>query len=647
MSISLIKLALSHEQAQTPEFSVFKILNVTPSPSGMLLDVQPKTARGNTPALDDEKLTNVKAWWAGKVNGTAVVKQITPHKNQIFIGDINGTPPSKNKDVLLYPQDYIKPLIACWDNDEWARQAFDCLKDLTNPKRIECAPLTGHQFKYLRPAQRQAFSLVNYSSAYLWGPPGTGKTTTLGAMLAEYLHANPFASVLLVSTTNRAVDEATIAVDRALANAKLPALRHTIQRYGSKFNQQKYEGRQHLLPKERRQITCFRYTNTPDAEIGLEPEADALDGVSSSSIRMRTMTITQAVRDMAKLKNLPHFDLLVFDEASQISLARALIVMPLGKVRLFAGDPMQLAPIVQSPSTPARLWLKRSVFNFQPADGPSICQLVEQSRMAPPICEIVSEAYYNYSLRVAQAELNNQQWLNDRKINFGHIAPNKHVHIQTIDTEAERTRESRGWFRQESAQWIVDIVHAAVYQQHVRQEDILILTPFRLQRARIQQAFTNSGWKGVRVSTVCSEQGAEASVVIFDPVSGCHEMSSGPEGQQSINVALSRAKSKLILTLSAADMTNPLFAQIRDIVGRQADRDIKPIAEVLSHPNYITGAVGERVYIDEQVGEITRFSSDGRLMWAVMEDLGVEVRFPTKNFRESPGSRKRILSDTP
>ena len=40
------------------------------------------------------------------------------------------------------------------------------------------------------------------SSMILWGPPGTGKTTTLGVLVAEYLDRHPGAKVLLLSTTN-------------------------------------------------------------------------------------------------------------------------------------------------------------------------------------------------------------------------------------------------------------------------------------------------------------------------------------------------------------------------------------------------------------------------------------------------------------
>jgi hypothetical protein len=139
--------------------------------------------------------------------------------------------------------------------------------------------------------------------------------------------------------------------------------------------------------------------------------------------------------------------------------------------------------------------------------------------------------------------------------------------------------------------------------------------------------------KAVNVSTVHSVQGAQAPVVIFDPVFGTDRLLTGQDGGRLINVALSRAQSKLILLLSAADLANPLFAQMASIVQRRANRAAKPIADVLVRPKYITRAVGERVYIGTQVGEITRFSRDGADMWAVMESSKEEFFFNTADWR--------------
>ena len=59
----------------------------------------------------------------------------------------------------------------------------------------------------LNDSQRKAVELCCRSSlAFVWGPPGTGKTRTLGHVVAELLHKGH--RVLVTSTTNAAVDQA-------------------------------------------------------------------------------------------------------------------------------------------------------------------------------------------------------------------------------------------------------------------------------------------------------------------------------------------------------------------------------------------------------------------------------------------------------
>ncbi|MDQ2777030.1 MAG: AAA family ATPase [Acidobacteriota bacterium] len=54
---------------------------------------------------------------------------------------------------------------------------------------------------------------MGWDASYLWGPPGTGKTTTLGYLVAEYLQARKASRILLVSSTNVASDTALLSVD--------------------------------------------------------------------------------------------------------------------------------------------------------------------------------------------------------------------------------------------------------------------------------------------------------------------------------------------------------------------------------------------------------------------------------------------------
>jgi Cdc6-like AAA superfamily ATPase len=73
------------------------------------------------------------------------------------------------------------------------------------PHRRAAAPLRCDHGA-LNPSQRAAVQLCNDSElAFLWGPPGTGKTATLTHVLEELLAHDR--RILLVSTTNAAIDQ--------------------------------------------------------------------------------------------------------------------------------------------------------------------------------------------------------------------------------------------------------------------------------------------------------------------------------------------------------------------------------------------------------------------------------------------------------
>jgi superfamily I DNA and/or RNA helicase len=287
-------------------------------------------------------------------------------------------------------------------------------------------------------------------------------------------------------------------------------------------------------------------------------------------IRLRAMTVASVIAKMSELAAHPKFDLIIFDEASQIGLAHALMIMTLGKSWLFAGDPEQLSPIAKSDAKSVQRWLLQSPFACMPKVGPNVCLLTEQSRSAGPICAIVSELFYESKLVVATDAVNSPKWKKDRERNFGDIPIDEHVRIQHVATNAIRSKIQKGWFRPESVDRITKLVLAATRDGHATQREIIVLTPYRLQCAYLLEQFHLYELPLIKVSTVHGSQGSEAPFVIFDPVRGCDEFLRNRIGRQLINVALSRAQAKLIVMLSREDLQNPLFAQMQAIVERSA-----------------------------------------------------------------------------
>jgi len=645
MTVADIQSAIRAELDATPEFYDFRVHKSEPEANLWRVHVQPGAVSAggtSTRVVLDETFDGSAAWWAQPTKGAASVL-VVADEEQLVLKDASTKPPGADQLIRLYPPRYLDALLECWKESDWANRSFKCLQELRSPVLIEVNPLSGHAFPNLRRAQRNALKLVRYSSGFLWGPPGTGKTTAIGVMLAEYLHVNPAARVLLLSATNHAVDLAMVSVDKALQQAKREQLRQVVKRIGTRFIASNYQGREHLLPvidkalivqlaKAERERPLPSETAAYSAwadeveRLRREVRNQSLDVIRNA--RLVGMTTTRAIFDLSNLRELPIFDLVVFDEASQVGLAHSLALMPLGRCRLFAGDWKQLSPVVRSELKEPQHWMARSAFAERPTDGPSVCMLDEQSRMAEPICHVVSDVFYEGKLRVARRELSDPDWHLQRRFSFGPVSDTCHISIHRVGELSKWSQQYQGPIRFESAKAIATLVSDVLITTTQDPSEVIVITPFRAQRAVIRKQFQAMGVKAVKVNTVHRSQGSEMPIVIFDPVAGDQEFLRNEEGKRLINVALSRAQAKIILFLSQQDLHNPVFSQIDNIVRLSvATTQPTPIGRFFEAGGISPSAIGQRVVIGPHEGEVSRCSNDGRYLYLINAKTGVEQCF--------------------
>jgi superfamily I DNA and/or RNA helicase len=111
--------------------------------------------------------------------------------------------------LVIYPwflyEKLIVSLESLLDSPDFFVQQAMTLFGKGQPRKRAQPLLVEHTA--LNDSQRRAVQLCSDSSlAFVWGPPGTGKTTTLGHIVAELLSQGY--RVLVTSTTNAAVDQA-------------------------------------------------------------------------------------------------------------------------------------------------------------------------------------------------------------------------------------------------------------------------------------------------------------------------------------------------------------------------------------------------------------------------------------------------------
>ncbi|KQW52066.1 MULTISPECIES: DEAD/DEAH box helicase [unclassified Roseateles] len=663
MSLADVRAALTAELSATPEFYDFKVLHterdgalwrVTLEPGYVFAEGQ-RPGAASAQALLDDSLDGASAWWGAPAKGGASVLAVVAEDDQLVLQNASSAPPPPDHLIRLYPTRFLNAVADAWWDTPWAERALACLPDLSRPQRVDAGPaLTGAPFRWLRTAQREALALVGHSSAFLWGPPGTGKTTTLGVLLAEYLDTRPDARVLLLSTTNHAVDLATLAVDKALQKGRREQHRPCVQRLGTRFDAAAYAGREHLIPTEDADLIArlaraeSQRPSARDAN-ALKAWADRVaalrDELRAASLkvlrrcRLAAMTTTRAAFTLKSLRELsaddePPFDLVVFDEASQVSLAHALVLMPLGHARLFAGDPQQLSPVLRSEDRGARRWLGRSAFGEMPRKGASVALLDEQSRMAAPIGDLVSQLFYDGALRVATDTT--ADWQAARRRALGAIGPDEHVQVHRMQHDGGWSAQARGPVRRESAEAIAELIAGSLTSGAWRPDELIVLTPFRAQRALIRRCLQARGLPdSLRVSTVHRAQGSEAPVVLFDPADGAQLFLQGEEAQRLLNVALSRAQAKLVVFVSGADATSPFLAPLVQKLRLAADdRTAQPLIELARQPGFPANAIGRRVTAGRHSGEVARVSADGSQFWLINASTGAQQVFDTDFWRQ-------------
>jgi len=158
----------------------------------------------------------------------------------------------------------------------------------------------------------------------------------------------------------------------------------------------------------------------------------------------------------------------------------------------------------------------------------------------------------------------NGAWTKERRLKKHQKVGGDHTSVVRVETDGSWSPKYHGPIRYESAEIITDLVSQLC--KDPCNERVLVLTPFRAQRTLIRVFLKKAGCKKVPVSTVHRAQGTEQQTVIFDPVKGDSKFLRTEEAERLVNVAISRAKARFIVLLSAGDRRNPLLSRIGEII---------------------------------------------------------------------------------
>ena len=438
----------------------------------------------------------------------------------------------------------------------------------------------------LNPPQRAAVchALAAEDVALIHGPPGTGKTRTLVELVRQAVARGQ--SVLAVAASNAAVDnlgarlaDAALKVVRighparvsaGLSAYTLDALLAQTDTYklGRRLMDEANTLRRRVAVKsargklsysERREALKQAYALTRDAR-------RLLRGAQGALLDSADVICATATGAATSLLGHRRFDLVVIDEATQVTDPIALIPIARSDRVVFAGDPHQLPPTVIAPEA-TRGGLAVTFFESLMAsdEGDRLRRLLTvQHRMNEALMAFPSESKYEGRLEAAP-EVANRRLEMLEGVQEDPLRPGPLVFLDTAGKgwRDERSSDDASTSNPSQARRVSREVRRLL-SRGLPPRDIAVITPYRAQALALKALLEDI--EGLEVDTIDSFQGREKEAVVLDLVRSNDDSAVGfLSDTRRMNVALTRARRFLLVIGDSATLgAHPYYALFLD-----------------------------------------------------------------------------------
>ncbi len=414
--------------------------------------------------------------------------------------------------------------------------------------------------------------IKKHKISFIFGPPGTGKTTTIINDHLKKQNPSSNSKILVLTPTNKAADVIT---ERLIKDSDSDIQLYFF-RFGNTSNEivEKHEC---FIGKE----LSYRDDYTIITTIARFPYDELLFKTGDqSSIFLRDVK----------------WDKIIVDEASMVNLAQIvgllLSVNPETDI-VIVGDPFQIKPILNVTE-----WGKTNIYDLiglksfdkdkTEKNNFHVKRLMKQYRSLIHIGALYSDYCYNGKLEHARGNLGKP------KFNLYLDTPLKCLNIIKFPINQDTTLYSSKYLEKSSyhlylalfiVEWLIEFV-----QQFDGNKKIGIVTPYRAQSDLIYKLI-NVNYKKlngneVLVSTIHGFQGDECDIIIcaFNPPRSKNQKVVIND-KNVINVAISRAKDHLILFIPE---NYSEFSELKEIVSltqniANHNVDVKEIESALFH----------------------------------------------------------------
>ena len=469
----------------------------------------------------------------------------------------------------------------------------DVLCGFVAPGFRELQPMT---FPWLNASQQQAVNktLCCRDVMVVHGPPGTGKTTTLVEAVYETLRREP--QVMVCAQSNAAVDW----ICGKLIDRGVPVLRvGNPARVDDKVLSATYERQFEAHPDYpelwgvrkaiRELVAGRRRMSRADASAlsnrlhNLRRRAVELEVKIQVEIfeSARVVASTLVGSDNAVLKG-RRFTTLYIDEAGQALEAACWIAIRKADRVIFAGDHCQLPPTVKSVEA-ERAGLSRSLMESVVDKCRSAVELLTvQYRMNEAIMRFSSDWFYGGRLQAAEEVKcrgildfdSPVEWLDTSEMDFSE---------KYVSATGGRVNPDEGEFMLDSLEaYIKRIGEKRVEDENL---DFAVISPYKAQvswlRRNAKKRNVLRRLKGkIAINTIDGFQGQERDVVFISLVRSNDDGKIGfLSDLRRMNVAMTRARMKLVIIGSAATLTrHPFYEKL--FLSQKKENGVKKVSEI-------------------------------------------------------------------
>lgn len=397
--------------------------------------------------------------------------------------------------------------------------------------------------------------------SFVFGPPGTGKTTTLANRIHELMAMNDQCRILVLTPTNKACDVLTLAV--ANTGDCIPWLGRFLTTGDERIEAEGLlvDKSDHLYEQDR----CCIVTTT--ARLPYDGFNGTADGMLFKDIE---------------------WDYIIIDEASMIPLGQvvyAIYKFPTSRI-IIAGDPMQITPIVREHE-----WKDENIYKMvglrsfanpttEPIQFP-VENLSTQYRSVPAIGEVFSKYSYGGKLQHARSA-GSARILDIKGFEFMRAVNFITFKVDKYDNVCGPKKLSSSNVHIYSVLLVVEMcTYIAKQFAKGKSKDILrigVICPYAAQAQMIDKLLEQTPdlpeCVEISVGTIHGFQGDQCDVVfaVFNPPKG---LGKAPDkvminNQNVVNVAISRARDYMFVVMPQKD--SPDFLKMEELlrVGRIA-----------------------------------------------------------------------------